>query len=185
MQPQSIQQINLSYDQHQDRLLMRAAVNDEQEIQVWITYRVARQIFKVFNQEAHLPVSGPAPLSEQSLPEATKQFAQEAAAVEALDELDFETAYQAPKNTVTDQTLLVVEMRFVSVNDQLNHVQLVCANGMNVNMNVNHELVLAITRMLLLAGKEAGWTLAAAPAKEPQPVSSIVMDIPVEKQVLH
>lgn len=185
MQPQSIQQINFSYDPHQDRLLMRAAVNDEQEIQVWITYRVARQIFKVFNQEAHLPVSGPAPLSEQSLPAATKQFSQEAAAVEALDALDFETAYQAPKNRVTDQTLLVVETGFVLVNDQLNHVQLVCANGMNVNMNVNHELVLAITRMLLLAGKEAGWTLASTPAKEPQPIASIIMDIPVEKQVLH
>lgn len=185
MQPQSIQQINLSYDQHQDRLLMRAAVSDEQEIQVWITYRVARQIFKVFNQEAHLPVSGPLPLSEQSLPEATKQFVQEAEAVEALDDLDFETAYQAPKSVVTEQTLLVVETRFVSVNDQLNHVQLVCANGINVNINVNHELVLAISRMLLLASKEAGWTLPSLPAKEPQPVSSIVMDIPVEKQVLH
>lgn len=183
MQQQSIQQINLSYDRQQDRLLLKTAVSPEQEIQLWITYRVAREIFKVFNREAHLPVAASVPESAQSLVDATRQFEQEAEAVQQLDHLDFETAYQQRPSMVSDQVLLVVEARFVSINDQLNNMQLVCANGVNVNMGLNRQLVLAISRMLMIASQDAGWTLPAQ--KEPEAVSSIVMQVPTEKQVLH
>jgi hypothetical protein len=186
---QSIQQINLSYDQQQDRLLMKAAVSETQEIRLWITFRVARQMFKVLNREAHLPVSALSQpdasplLSPPSPEEATRQFHQEADAVHALEDLDFATAYQQRPSMVSEQELLVVDSRFVSINDQLNNMQLVCANGVNVNMGLNRPLVLAISRMLMIASKDAGWTLPMQ--KEPEAVSSIVMQVPTEKQVLH
>jgi hypothetical protein len=189
-QTQSIQQINLAYDSHQDRLLMKASLSSGQEIRVWITYRIARQIFTVLNREAHLPVTaaglGSAAFLDntQSPTEATRQFEQEAEAVEDLQALDFETAYQQPASSISDQELLAIEARFVSINDQLNNMQLACAGGMNVNMGLNKELVLAISRMLMIASKDAGWVLAAA-EKEPEAVSSIVMQVPAEKQVLH
>ncbi|HSI44797.1 MAG TPA: hypothetical protein VK950_01370 [Methylophilus sp.] len=189
MQPQSqsVQQINLSYDSHQDRLLLKAAVNNEQEVRVWITYRVARQIFSVFNREAHLPVAlaQTANLMDntQSPTEATRQFEQEAEAVKDLETLDFDTAYQQREAAVSQQELLAIETRFVSINDQLNSMQLVCAGGANVNMSLNKELVLAISRMLMVASKDAGWVLPTE--KEPDAVSSIVMQVPTEKQVLH
>ncbi|MFD0913370.1 hypothetical protein [Methylophilus luteus] len=189
-QTQSIQQINLAYDSHQDRLLMKASLSSGQEIRVWITYRIARQIFTVLNREAHLPVTaaglGSAAFLDntQSPTEATRQFEQEAEAVEDLQALDFETAYQQPASSISDQELLAVEARFVSINEQLNNMQLACAGGMNVNMGLNKELVLAISRMLMIASKDAGWVLAAA-EKEPEAVSSIVMQVPAEKQVLH
>jgi hypothetical protein len=189
-QTQSIQQINLAYDSHQDRLLMKASLSSGQEIRVWITYRIARQIFTVLNREAHLPVTaaglGSAAFLDntQSPTEATRQFEQEAEAVEDLQALDFETAYQQPASSISDQELLAIEARFVSINDQLNNMQLACTGGMNVNMGLNKKLVLAISRMLMIASKDAGWVLAAA-EKEPEAVSSIVMQVPAEKQVLH
>lgn len=191
MQPQSqsVQQINLSYDSHQDRLLLKTAVSSEQEVRVWITYRVARQIFSVMNREAHLPVASQGQASStlmggaQSLGEATRQFEKEAEAVQDLETLDFATAYQERASAVSEQVLLAVETRFVSINDQLNSMQLACENGVNVNMSLNKELVLAISRMLQVASKDAGWILPAE--KEPEAVSSIVMQVPTEKQVLH
>lgn len=183
MQQQSIQQINLSYDQQQDRLLMKTAVSQEQEVQLWITYRVAREIFRVLNREAHLPVSAQPLENPQSPIEATRQFEQEAEAVEQLDHLDFATAYQQRPSMLSEQVLLVVEARFISINDQLHNMQLVCANGVNVNMGLNRQLVLAISRMLMIASQDAGWTLPVQ--KEPEAVSSIVMQVPTEKQVLH
>ncbi|KQT43862.1 MULTISPECIES: hypothetical protein [unclassified Methylophilus] len=190
MQPQSqsVQQINLAYDNQQDRLLLKAAVNNEQEVRVWITFRVARQIFIVLNREAHLPVAATSVTAAlldnmQSPAEATRQFEQEAEAVQNLEALDFDTAYQQRGSSVSEQELLAIEARFVSINDQLNSMQLVCAGGMNVNMGLNKELVLAISRMLMIASKDAGWVLPAE--KEPQAVSSIVMQVPTEKQVLH
>jgi len=166
---------------------LKAAVNNEQEIRVWITFRVARQIFIVLNREAHLPVAAnsatAALLDMQSPAEATRQFEQEAEAVQNLDALDFDTAYQQRDSSMSEQELLAIETRFVSINDQLNSMQLVCAGGMNVNMGLNKELVLAISRMLMIASKDAGWVLPAE--KEPEGVSSIVMQVPSEKQVLH
>lgn len=184
MQQQSIQQINLSYDPQQDRLLMKAAVSQSQEIQMWITYRIAREIFKVFNREAHLPVSTPASLEHaQSLTDATHQFEQEAEAMQQLHDLDFSTAYQQRSSMVGEALLLVSEVRFVSLNDRLSNMQLVCANGANVNMGLNPQLVLAISRMLMIASEEASWLLAAP--KEPEAVSSILLEISTDKQVLH
>ncbi|MEZ0210734.1 MAG: hypothetical protein ACAH08_07235 [Methylophilus sp.] len=185
-QTQQVQQINLAYDSQQDRLLLKAAVSNEKEVRVWITYRVARQLFSVFNREAHLPVSAQASGlldNLQSPVDATRQFEQEAEAVQNLDALDFDTAYQQRTSTVSEQELLAIETRFVSINDQLNSMQLVCAGGTNVNMSLNKELVLAISRMLMVAAKDAGWVLPAE--KEPETVSSIVMQVPREKQVLH
>ncbi|MFD1122054.1 hypothetical protein ACFQ2T_06035 [Methylophilus flavus] len=185
-QTQSVQQINLAYDSQQDRLLLKAAVNNEQEVRVWITYRVARQIFSVFNREAHLPVSSAHSASLldnlQSPAAATRQFEQEAEAVQNLETLDFDTAYQQ-RAASNQQELLAIETRFVSINDQLNSMQIVCAGGANVNMSLSKELVLAISRMLMVASKDAGWVLPAE--KEPEAVSSIVMQVPTEKQVLH
>lgn len=189
MQSPSVQQLNLSYDTQQDRLLLKASISNEQEIRVWLTYRVTRHLFSVLNGEAHLPLSPTAPASASLLQEtpspleATRQFAQEAEALQELETLDFDTAYQQRTPVASDQTLLATEARFVSVNDQLNSMQLVCANGMQVNMGLNKELVLAISRMLLVASKDAGWLLAAV--KEPEAVSSIVLHTGIEKQVLH
>ncbi|SDK78693.1 hypothetical protein SAMN05192566_2412 [Methylophilus rhizosphaerae] len=184
MAQQSVQQINLSYDRHQDRLLLKTAINQDQEVRVWLTYRLVRQMFSVLNQEAHLPVApAQARLADMPSPaEATRQFAQEAEAVHGLDTLDFDTAYQQRASSI-GPALLAIEVRFVSINDQLHHMQLVCEGGANVNMGLNKEVVLAISRMLQIASKDAGWLLSAQ--KEPGAVSSIVMQEPTEKQVLH
>lgn len=187
MQQQTILQINLSYDQPQDRLLLKAAVSEQQEIQVWLTYRIARQMFKVLNQDAHLPQSATtmATSATQTLAQASRQFEVEAEAVRQLDALDFDTAYQERSTVVNTQTLLAVETRFVSINDQLNHMQLVCDGGTNINMNLTPPLVLAMTRMLMMASQHAGWTLPTSPSKEPEAVSSIVVQVESDKQVLH
>lgn len=184
MAQQSVQQINLSYDRHQDRLLLKAAINQAQEVRVWLTYRVVREMFAVLNQEAHLPVAPTqALLADISSPaEATRQFAQEAEAVHGLDALDFDTAYQQ-RTAASEQILLATEARFISINDQLHHMQLACEGGATVNMGLNKEVVLAISRMLQVASKDAGWLLSTQ--KEPVAVSSIVMQEPTEKQVLH
>jgi len=184
MAQQSVQQINLSYDRHQDRLLLKAAMNQDQEVRVWLTYRVVRQMFAVLNQEAHLPVSRTHDLMADmpSPAEATRQFAQEVEAVHGLDALDFETAYQQ-RTPASEQALLATDVRFISINDQLHHMQLACTSGANVNMGLNKEVVLAISRMLQVASKDAGWLLSAQ--KEPVTAASIVMQESTEKQVLH
>ena len=185
MQSQSIQQLNIAYDSEQDRLLLRAGMADGKEIPLWITYRIARQMFKVLNAEAMLPV---APSAEslldttQSVAEATRQFAQEAQAVQSLDDLDFETGYTVRESAVGTREMLVTETRFVAINDQLNTMQLGCANGMQATFNLNKSIVLAIARMLQIAARDAHWALQPVAGNA---VSTGVTQPASNKQVLH
>lgn len=190
MQPKSIQQINLSYDAQQDRFMLRTGMHDGSEIQLWITYRMARHLFTVLNREAGLPVAPVeqpqarhSVVSQPGPAEATRQFAQEAAAMESLESLDFETAYQERTPIVEQGPLLVVGLQFQSSGAQLWHMTLHCLNKLDVNINLTRELILALARMLQVAAKDADWTLAQG--GEPDTVSSIVVETTSEKQVLH
>jgi hypothetical protein len=40
-----IQQLNLSYDKVQDRLLFRVGMSDNTELALWLTYRFSRSAF--------------------------------------------------------------------------------------------------------------------------------------------
>lgn len=170
--------------------MFRAGMSDGSEIQVWITYRIARQLFSVLNREASLPVA-PAEADQHTYTQsaapdpagATRQFAKEAAAIESLQSLDFETAYQERTPMVEQGPLLAVGSQFQSVNAELRQMTLHCLSQVNVNINLTKELVLAIARMLLIAAKDAGWTLHGG--GEPGTVSAIVVQSTTEKQVLH
>lgn len=170
--------------------MLRAGMSDGSEIQVWITYRIARQMFAVLNREANLPTaplgaseSTYTPSAQPAPAEATRQFAQEAAAMQSLESLDFNTAYQERTPVVEQGPLLAVGSQFQAVNAQLRSMTLHCLNQMNVNINLTKELVLALARMLLIAAKDAGWTLHGG--GEPGTVSAIVVQGTTEKQVLH
>lgn len=194
MQPYSIQQINLAYDIQEDRLLLRTGMSNAEEVRIWITYRIARQMFATLNQEAGLPV---APATEMSsadrLPEApnpldaVKQFGQEAAAVKSLEQLDFETGYQERTTSLHNEPLLVnaidFETEHTTAGQRLCLMRMRCSRQLNVDMRLTKELVLALSRMLLLASKEAAWTLQNQ--REPEKISSILLQSSTEKQVLH
>ncbi len=185
---QSIQQLNLGYHAAQDRMLLKAGVGETQEVQLWITFRIARFLFAILNNDAHLPVAVPAPTENPT--QAVEQFAQEAQAMEALKSLDFETAYQAERKPLIEaEELLVTELHV----EQIEHVEqgtkslkslkLQCANGFSIQLNLSTELVLALANMLQLAAKDAQWPLAGVAA--PTATSAFVMAEPANKQVLH
>lgn len=184
MQPQSIQQLHVFYDKVQDRLLMKAAVSDTAEIRFWLTYRITRQLFRLLNQEAHLPMPAPSAEAAQSPQAAVRQFESEAQAQQQLAEIDFETAYVSRETLLGGEELLVSELITVSVNQQINSLQLVCVNNMQIQIGMNPTLVLAMSRMLMLACQEAYWPLTPS-AKETAPSASIVLASPTDKQVYH
>lgn len=84
-----IQQLNLSYDKVQDRLLLRVGLSDDTEIALWFTYYFSRGLWAALNGEVHLPESKA--FSQAEAPEAVEQFEQEVKATGALSKLDFVT----------------------------------------------------------------------------------------------
>ncbi|MEE9331129.1 MAG: hypothetical protein V3U89_02755 [Methylophilaceae bacterium] len=157
-----IQQLNLSYDKVQDRLLFRVGLSDDTELALWFTYRFARQLWAALNAEAHLPEAHSQEAKRtqpEAIAETVEQFKQEVDATEALQEMDFETEYEPRQALRNDGMLLATSLVF---SDDAKHLDITCLEGVVANLNLTHELLLAMCNMLQLAAKEAGWELTTA-----------------------
>ena len=171
----AIQQLNLSYSTEQDRLLFRVGLSDNTELMVWLTLRVAKQLWALLNGETHLPTASSIQI-ETPPAQAVEQFKQEAQASEALQKMDFSTQYQPRKEVRNDGAMLATALQLTD--DGIKHLDITCLEGLNVRMNLTQELILAICNMLQLSSKEAGWDIGAPI------VTSILVEVG-EQKVLH
>ena len=172
-----IAQLNLAYDVHQDRLLFRVALFDNSELQIWLTNRVAKEIWQLLSGKTHLPTASS--IAPQASPaEAVAQFQQELQATEALQKMDFKTEYTARDQVKNDGPMLAIGATLSGDNPETPALHLACIEGMTINMNLNRELILAICNMLHLSTKESGWDIGA-PAVIP------IVAVTTEQKVLH
>lgn len=152
-----IQQLNLSYDKVQDRLLFRVGLSDNTELALWFTYSFSRELWAALNAEAHLPEAKRYANVEVS--ENVEQFQQELEATEALEDLDFETEY-APREAIHHDGVMLATG--LTLSGDAKQLDITCLEGLVANINLTPELLLATCNMLQLASKEAGWELVAA-----------------------
>lgn len=183
----AVQQLNLSYSQEQDRLLLKVGLSDQTEILLWLTQRVARIIWQLLSAESHLPAAVVSQASSANIApqQAVQQFKQEVKAVETLQKLDFETAYQPRKEALQAGGTLIKEVQLLQadVSTHLNTqaLEMQSVDGVNLRLNLTSETVVAICNMLQLSTKEAGWTLSASASA----TASIAITSTDQKQVLH
>lgn len=174
----TIQQLNLSYNAEQDRLLLRVGTSDDSELVVWLTYRVARQMWRLFNMEVNLPT---ATSIKADVPpaDAVEQFNKELESAETLKKMDFKTQYQPRKQKLVKDTLLATEVKFIG--EQQRKLEIICVGGVSVKVNFGAHLILALSNMLQLAAKKAAWDMGAA-VIETTPAVSLE---PEETKTLH
>ncbi|MGQ0443461.1 MAG: hypothetical protein ACT4OH_08505 [Methylophilaceae bacterium] len=170
-----IQQLNLGYSKEQDRLLLRVGLSDNTELVVWLTYSITKQLWRLINGETHLPNAVSIPI-ETPPAQAIQQFKQEVQTVEALQKMDFASAYQPRKQVRNDGAMLAVDLQLTD--DGIKHLDIACLEGASIRMNLSQELILAMANMLQLSAKEANWEIGA-PEGMPSTVSAS------EHKVLH
>ena len=179
-----IAQLNLAYDAHQDRLLFRVALFDNSELQIWLTNRVAKEIWQLLSGKTHLPTASS--IAPQASPaEAVAQFQQELQATEALQKMDFKTPYTARDEVMNNQPMLVTNVLLHSQNGKPQALELPCLEGINVRINLNQELILALCNMLQLSSKEAAWNTTNLPPMLVAESPAIAIAIEGDKKVLH
>lgn len=177
-----IQQLNISYIADQDRLLLRIGLTDKSELVVWLTYRITRMIWQLLNNQAHLPSAHSIQLDTPP-EQAVQQFQQEYQSIEALQKMDFATPYAPRDETISSQPMLVTNVLLHSQNGKPLALEMPCLGGMNVKVNLNQELILALCNMLQLSSKEAAWVNADT---QPKLVTEpTIIAIANEKKVLH
>ena len=171
----AIQQLNLSYNVEQDRLLFRVGLSDNTELMVWLTLRVTKQLWALLNGETYLPTASSIRI-ETPPEQAVQQFKQEAQTAQVLQKMDFSTQYQPRKVVRNDGALLATALQLAD--DGVKHLDITCLEGVNVRMNLTQELILAICNMLQRSAKEAGWDIGA-------PITASLLVDRSEQKVLH
>lgn len=178
-----IQQINLGYNAHQDRLLLRVGLSDDSELLLWITYRIARQLWQLLSGETHLPTADsiqPDALAAS----AVEQFKLEAQTAEALKKMDFATKYQPRKEIRNDKALLAIDLKLSG--EGVKHLDIACIEGVTVGINMPPAMVLALCNMLQLSMRESGWNINGKVLTQPLMDSEEpVLENTAKNKVLH
>jgi hypothetical protein len=186
----AIEQINLGYNEQEDRLLLKLGLVDKTEIAVWVTRRVCKLMWGLLqntNSNSALPLVAPT-VAPQSVASSHKEqviqnFAREVAEQKSIENMDFKSEYLTDRQTRTDEPMLAVQCVII-IDEELSAgkpkpptLELQCTNGQAVKMALNNELVLAVTNMMQLATREAGWDLLMTNDKSqtgPNPIQQVL-----------
>ncbi len=180
----AIEQINLGFNEQEDRLLLKVGLADKTEVAVWISRRVAKQIWAALQQagSALLPsgtvlssATGNATLDKH---QAVDNFVRDAELQQKMAQLDFQSAYLNDRKARSDLPLLALVCQTVSIGNLPPYMELQCSNGQSVKMALTAELIQALASMLQLASREANWDLVMASLA---PANTA----PTSKHVLH
>ena len=162
----AIEQINLGFNDQEDRLLLKLGLVDKTEVTVWITRRICKAMWSLLqgvngNLSSVTTTQSPTPAiaTPGNKNQAIENFALEVAEQKKLDNMDFQSEYIAGRDTLTEVPMLAVQCVIVTNENTPPHLEFQCTNGQAVKIVLNNELIYAVTNMMLLATREAGWDL--------------------------
>ncbi|NOS97227.1 MAG: hypothetical protein HOP25_01985 [Methylotenera sp.] len=161
----AIEQINLGFNEPEDRLLLKVGLADKTEVAVWITRRICKAMWIALQGAGAtlLPTSSqfaaPNIVTPNGKSEAIESFQKEAVVQNNLANLDFKSEYMADRQARSDAPMLAILCLVVTIGAQLPQLDLQCSNGQSVKILLTNELVRALTNMMQMATREAGWDL--------------------------
>ena len=170
----SIEQLNLSYDALQDRLVLRLGLADQTEIKVWLTRRIIKALWGMLQGLSLVPMSAP-DVFDASTQQALDDFA---ARQKEMQKMDFSETYQADRKPITDDPMLPSDFRIIENKDEKYMLELHSTEKHTVRIPLNQEITSALVNMLQMVTRDAQWDLALS-------VSHIVVAAPSTQLVLH
>ena len=185
----SIEQINLGYNQQEDRLLLKVGMVDKSEIALWITRRICKSLWNLlqnshgqigqvgqimsqasgvvtsqaFSTEVALPT--PPLVSTSTMPKSSQKdqaiakFEQDIVQRKSLEVMDFSTEYATNRKALSESPVLVVHCAIGLTETQATNLIFEAQQGESIKMGLTLELVVALSNMMQLATREAGWDL--------------------------
>ncbi|MCX7186112.1 MAG: hypothetical protein NTW57_02510 [Methylophilales bacterium] len=178
----AIEQINLGYNDQEDRLLLKLGLADQSEIAVWITRRICKLMSELLQNSTGQQVTSAEDLVSSpilnSRNQAIASFAREVAEQESKQQMDFKSVYITDREARSAQPLIAMQCVIASAEGQPSQLELHCQNGQIVKMALTSELVQAVLSMVQLSTREAGWDL-------PQPTNNTQVNVISTQQVLH
>lgn len=161
----AIEQINLGFNEQEDRLLLKVGLADKTEVAVWITRRVCKNLWNLLHGVANtnMPTSPQFSLSAISTPEAKQvalnSFSREAKELKEMQALDFKSEYLVDREPRSEAPLLAAQCLIIDGVNLSPQLEFPCTNGQSIKIALTKQLIHAVTNMMQLATREAGWDL--------------------------
>lgn len=167
----AIQQINVTYNPCEDRLLLKIAIGDNAELAIWLTRRVVKNLWELLNDNTVIAAIAPELQSPEVLqkttqvynphPPKTQHLLQEFAKEAATQKLNFSEQYQQ-RNTLNNRTLFLVnDCQITAFENNSVFLELFCTQEQTVKIALNSTLLLALVNILKLAIQQTAWDFSA------------------------
>jgi hypothetical protein len=177
-----IHQLSVSYEERQDRLLLRLNTQDHQEFRFWLTRRMCLRLLPAINQsvarlEASQPgVAAPDTISQQMLTELKRDA--------FLQKADFSTPFeaQAERKPLGEEPLLITDAQLtLQVGNGLLIIfqeKAVDGSVKSCQLHLDASLVHGLVHLIGHALLKADWDTTIAAPPEIEPPASAVQDLP-------
>lgn len=156
----AISQMQMAYNPEEDRILFRVNSSDDKEYRFWLTRRFTILMLKVLKD--HLDRDPD--VSTQGSSEArraVKEFKQE----QAMNAANFKDEFREENKQLPlgDDIKVAFKLNYKTVGDNL-QLGIQPRQGQGVNMAINRDINLSMTRLLLAAAKKGDWKLGDSTA---------------------
>ncbi len=161
----AIEQINLGFNEPEDRLLLKVGLADKTEVAVWITRRVCKVMWGLLSGASNTltptapQFASPTIATPEAKSEAIDSFSREATEQKKIENLDFKSEYVVDRQPRSGAPMLASQCLIFAEDNSAPQLELQCTNGQSVKIALTNELVHAVTNMMQLATREAGWDL--------------------------
>jgi hypothetical protein len=179
----AIQQLNLGYDDQQDRLLLKIGLADDTEIRMWLTRRTVKALWAVLQGSSVTPVVMPDIFTAETQ-EMLADFAREtrdgekSTTQKTVQKMDFSDTYQPNRKTRTSEPMLAIDCQVTNLDNAKSSLELHTQDGNAVHIPLTQELAQALGNMLQLATREAVWDISLSS-------SQIIVSSSTTQPVLH
>ncbi|MDH5737928.1 MAG: hypothetical protein OEZ23_06425 [Gammaproteobacteria bacterium] len=151
----AVHQMQMTYDPEEDRLLFRINTLQREEFRFWLTRRYTLMCLKILKEHLERDPD----VSTQLTPEArqaVKAFKQEKVAQSADFSQQFST--RSSDFPLGEAAILAFKLSYGFRGEMMN-LTIEPKAGKGVSLMLNRELSVSLIRLMLAAGKKAGWQL--------------------------
>ena len=158
--PTQLRQLNVSYINAEDRLLLKVSTSADEEYRVWCTRRFTRALMDRLEEtfQAEMP-------SSASVPEPARREVARMQHQQTVTEESFQQAYQAEPvgYPLGEGGLLVTSMRYNQQADDTTQLFLGDNEGLGITLNLNEHLKHQLYELFARATEKAEWYTGRAP----------------------
>lgn len=158
--PPQLRQLNVSYIDTEDRLLLKMSTSEDEEYRVWCTRRFTRLLMDRLEETFQTEMPGPLAVPEPARREVARMQHQQ-----SITEEFFRQPYEAEPAgyPLGEDGLLVTTLKYSKKPDKIVHLFLGDNKGVGITLNLNEHLKHQLYELFTRATEKAGWYAGRAP----------------------